>query len=306
MTMTSFYCIDENEIINNDGLSKMRSIKKIHKAEYAPMDDLTTYRALPTRSIDYIDPFLFLNHHGPQVYSQHNHGLPFGPHPHRGMETVTFILDGDIVHKDSSEHESAITSGGVQWMTAGKGLIHSETSSGEFKKNGGKLEILQLWLNLPAKLKMTTPFYKGLQKEGIPFVEMDNGKVTVFLVSGNFKGKKAAFDPSTGVQLNTIYFKPGGKINLDVPAENNIFFYVIRGKININGTEVPAFHLAEFNNDGTDLNLSSDEDSILLFGHAKPLNEPVVAQGPFVMNTEKEIAEAYADYRNGKFGTWKY
>jgi len=270
------------------------------------MDDLITYRALPTRSVDYIDPFLFLNHHGPQVYRPNNNGLPFGPHPHRGMETVTFILDGDISHKDSSGHESVITSGGVQWMTAGKGLIHAETSSDKFKEEGGKLEILQLWLNLPARLKMTEPFYKGLQKEDIPYVEPDKGKVIVNIVSGEFDGKKAAFDSAIDVQLNTIYFMPGGKINIEVPVQNNIFCYVIRGKINANSTEIPALHLAEFNNDNTELNLSSDEESILLFGFAKPLNEPVVAQGPFVMNTQKEIEEAYADYRNGKFGTWEF
>lgn len=284
----------------------MRSIKQIHKAEYAPMDDLITYRALPTRSVDYIDPFLFLNHHGPQVYPPNNNGLPFGPHPHRGMETVTFILDGDIVHKDSGGHESIIVSGGVQWMTAGRGLIHSETSSENFKINGGKLEILQLWLNLPAKLKMTTPFYKGLQKEEIPLVEMDNGKVIVNLISGDFNGKKAAFDSSTNVQLNTIYFKPTSKMNLEIPVENNIFFYLIKGKINVNGTDVNALYLAEFSNDADGISLSAEQESILLFGHAKPLNEPVVAQGPFVMNTEEEIQEAYSDYRQGKFGIWNH
>src|SRR6187549_1845772 len=127
----------------------MRSIKKIHKAVYEPIADLVTYRAIPTASIDYIDPFLFLNHHGPQVYLPNNRGLPFGPHPHRGFETVTFILDGDIFHKDSGGYEGTILPGGVQWMTAGSGLIHSEVSSENFKKNGGPLEILQLWVNLP-------------------------------------------------------------------------------------------------------------------------------------------------------------
>jgi len=284
----------------------MRTIKKIHKAEYSPIEDLVTYRALPTRSIDYLDPFLFLNHHGPQVYKPNNNGLPFGPHPHRGMETVTFILDGDISHKDSSGHESIITSGGVQWMTAGRGLIHAETSSDDFMKNGGKMEILQLWLNLPAKMKMADPFYKGLQKENIPVISYDGGKVAVNLVAGDFDGRKAAFDSSTGVDLNTIFFKPGGKMKVNVAAGNNIFFYVIRGEININGNNVPAFNLAEFNDDGNELDITAAEESILLFGYAKPLNEPVVAQGPFVMNTEEEIAQVYDDYRNGKFGTWKF
>ncbi len=178
----------------------MRTIKKLHKAEYSPIADLVTYRAIPTRSIDYLDPFLFLNHHGPQVYPPHNDGLPFGPHPHRGMETVTFILEGDISHKDSSGNESVITGGGVQWMTAGSGLIHAEVSSDEFMEKGGALEILQLWLNLPARSKMTKPFYEGLQKDKIPSVVLDEGRVVVNLVSGDWEGEKAAFHPETGVQ----------------------------------------------------------------------------------------------------------
>lgn len=284
----------------------MRTIKQLHKAEYAPIADLVTYRVLPTRSIDYLDPFLFLNHHGPQVYKPNNQGLPFGPHPHRGMETVTFILEGDIAHKDNGGHESVMTAGGVQWMTAGRGLIHAEVSSEAFKKTGGPLEILQLWINLPAKSKMTTPFYKGLQKDEIPSLTLDEAKVTVNLVSGDWEGHKAAFESGIGVQLNTIFFKAGAKFSIPVPANHNVFFYVISGKLTVNNLEVEKLYLAEFNNDGDRLNISADEESILLFGHAKPLNEPVVSQGPFVMNTEKEIQEAYADYRQGKFGNGNF
>jgi redox-sensitive bicupin YhaK (pirin superfamily) len=283
----------------------MLTVKGIHKAEYSPINDLVTYRALPTRSIEYIDPFLFLNHHGPQVYPPHNHGLPFGPHPHRGMETVTFILEGDVSHKDSHGHESVIVAGGVQWMKAGRGLIHSEVSSKEFMEHGGPMEILQLWLNLPARLKMMEPFYKGLQRQDIPYISFDEDKVSVSLISGAWNGISAAFDSDIGVQLNTIYFKDGGKISLHIPKENNIFFYVIRGMLNANGTSVEQLNLAEFNHDGDELEIIAKKESILLFGHATPLNEPVIAQGPFVMNTEKEIAEAYEDYRKGKFGTWK-
>lgn len=285
----------------------MRTVKKIHEAVYAPISDLVTYRAIPTPSIEYIDPFLFLNHHGPQEYRPHNHGLPFGPHPHRGMETVTFILDGDIAHRDSSSgHESVITAGGVQWMTAGKGLIHAEVSSSAFKEKGGKLEILQLWLNLPARLKMNSPYYKGLQKENIPSLTLDEDRVTVNLIAGDWDHHKAAFASATGVHLNTIYFKPGGTLTIHIPEDHHIFFYVIKGKLNVNDTEVEALHLAEFNNDGTELQITASTDSILLLGHAKPFNEPVVAQGPFVMNTQEEIREAYKDYQQGKFGTWTH
>lgn len=282
----------------------MRSIKKIHKAAYAPIQDLVTYSPLPTDELQQVDPFLFLNHHGHQVYKPSNNGLPFGPHPHRGMETVTFILEGDIMHKDSGGHESVIGPGGVQWMTAGKGLIHAEVSSPEFKKKGGELEILQLWVNLPARLKMTEPKYIGLQKEDIPQVTEDDGKVTVNLISGDWKGQKAAFETLSDIYLNTIYFQAGGKLTLSIPVSHNVFFYLIKGKLSVNGQNVDMRQLVEFNNDGEAIDVTADNESILLFGHAQPFNEPVVAYGPFVMNTEQEIREAYDDYQKGKFGRW--
>ncbi|MCB2407629.1 pirin family protein [Hymenobacter lucidus] len=283
----------------------MRTIKKIHRAAYSPIADLITYSPLPSRTLEQVDPFLFLNHHGPQTYKPRNNGLPFGPHPHRGMETVTFILEGDIMHKDSGGHESVITAGGVQWMTAGRGLIHAEVSSSEFKQHGGDLEILQLWLNLPARLKMTEPRYIGLQKQDIPSLSLDEGRVMVNLIAGEWDGHKPAFETLSEVYLNTIFFQPGGALTIDVPAAHNIFFYIIRGQLTVNGQAVEALNLVEFNNDGTALRIEAGPDSVLLFGHAQPFDEPVVAQGPFVMNTEEEIHQAYDDYRRGKFGQWQ-
>ena len=198
----------------------MSSIRKIVKAEYRPIGDLITYSPMPTGSIDMIDPFIFLNHHGPQTYKPNNKGLPFGPHPHRGMETVTFILDGDISHKDSSGNESVIGAGGVQWMTAGSGLIHAEVSSEKFKEKGGPLEILQLWVNLPAKLKMGKPWYKGLQNIEIPVAEFEGGKAQV--VSGEFEGTKGAFQPETGINLALLFIEKGAKLKLQVPENHNI------------------------------------------------------------------------------------
>lgn len=282
----------------------MRTIKQIHNARYVPMGDLITYTPLPSATIDYLDPFLLLNHHGPQQYKTHNRGLPFGPHPHRGMETVTFILDGDIMHKDSGGHESIITSGGVQWMTAGSGLIHAETSSQAFKEKGGRLEILQLWLNLPARLKMTKPFYLGLQKEEIPAITLDAGKVTLHLISGNWGDTKGAFQSLTGVFMSYVYFKQGGALLLQIPAAHTVFFYLVSGALTLQGTRIEEKHLVEFNYDAEQIHVEAAIDSVLLLGHAMPLHEPVVAQGPFVMNTEQEIEQAYQDYRMGKFGQW--
>ncbi|WP_339751388.1 pirin family protein [Algoriphagus aquimarinus] len=284
----------------------MRSIKKIHEAEYRPIADLVTYSPMPTRSLDHIDPFIFLNHHGFQTYSANNQGLPFGPHPHRGMETVTFILEGDIMHMDSSGHESVIGPGGVQYMTAGSGLIHSEVSSAEFKKNGGDLEILQLWLNLPSDKKMMKPSYIGLQKPEIPTFELDGGKVKVQQLFGAWEGTKGAFEGNFPITMSTIYLEKGGKFEKSIPTSDAIFFYIVRGELKVNAQEIQFRHLVEFENNGEKIEVEASEDSILILGNAASFKEPMVAQGPFVMNTHKQIREAYDDYQAGKFGTWTH
>jgi redox-sensitive bicupin YhaK (pirin superfamily) len=281
----------------------MRSIKQLHRAVSAPIADLTTYRALPTDSVEHIDPFLFLNHHGPQTYRPHNNGLPFGPHPHRGFETVTFILAGDILHKDSSGHESVIEAGGIQWMTAGRGLIHAEVSSEQFKQTGGPLEILQLWVNLPAKDKLTEPRYIGLQRDEIPTQELDG--VTIHAVSGSWAGTAGAIEPIADVQLAWLDFKAGSQLTLPIAAERSIFCYVIAGQLQVNGTSAQSRQLVELNHDGAELHLEAPADAQLLLGHALPFNEPIVAYGPFVMNTEAEIQQAYRDYQRGAFGSWQ-
>lgn len=283
----------------------MKTIKEIHSANYQPIADLITYNPLPSSKLRQIDPFIFLNHHGHQTYPKNNNGLPFGPHPHRGMETVTFIVEGDIMHKDSGGHESVINSGGIQWMTAGSGLIHAEVSSDKFKKEGGDLEILQLWLNLPAKLKMTKPRYIGLQKEEIKEFELDGGKGTVQLIAGEWNDHKGSFETLWPIFLSTLHLDAGAKFIKDIPQAENIFFYIVRGKVKIQGEHIPFRKLVEFNNDGTSLAFEATENAIVILGHAKPFNEPMVAQGPFVMNTNQEIMQAYQDYQDGKFGTWE-
>ncbi|PSL05663.1 pirin family protein [Cecembia rubra] len=284
----------------------MRTIKEIHKANYHPIADLLTYNPLPSPKLRQIDPFIFLNHHGFQKYAPNNNGLPFGPHPHRGMETVTFILEGDIMHMDSGGHESVIESGGVQWMTAGKGLIHAEVSSNKFKKEGGNLEILQLWVNLPASLKMTEPRYLGLQKEDITSFTIDNEKVKVQLISGEWDDKMGSFPTLFPIFMSTISMVKSGKVIKNIPSTENIFFYIVRGKVKIQGEEIPFRNLVEFNNDGEILKFEATEDAVVILGHAAPFKEPMVAQGPFVMNTQEEIMQAYRDYQSGKFGTWNH
>jgi len=282
----------------------MRTIKSTHKAEYEPIADLVTYRVMPTQtvSMNQLDPFIFLNHHGRQEYLPNNNGLPFGPHPHRGFETVTFILEGDLTHKDSSGKTSVISTGGMQWMTAGSGLIHSELSSDEFKKKGGPLELLQLWLNLPAKHKMTAPKYVGLQKDQIPEVDWNDGKVKAHILSGKWDDTEGPFQPLTDVHLSWIEFKEGGKHTFKISPDKSVFCYIVKGALKINGDEIKEHHLVEYNQDGEVIEMKATADAIILFGYATPFKEPIVAYGPFVMNTQAEIQEAYHDYHAGKFG----
>ncbi|MEX0966731.1 MAG: pirin family protein [Bacteroidia bacterium] len=282
----------------------MRKIKQTHQAVYAPIDDLITYRALPLPALEFLDPFLFLNHHGPQHYKPGNNGLPFGPHPHRGFETLTLILNGEITHKDSSGGESTIYAGGIQWMTAGSGLIHSEVSSEEFKENGGLEEVIQIWLNLPSKLKMTEPEYTGLQKEEIPKVVLDNGRVSVDVISGQWGQTQGAIDPPTHISMFTIKGKEGAKWEVEVPTAHNILFYVVNGKVKVNGLEAETHHLVEFAHEGEKLQIEALTEVTLVFGHGAPFNEPIVAHGPFVMNTQEEIRQAIRDYQSGKMGEW--
>ncbi len=278
----------------------LRTVRGIHNAVRDDIADLVTRRAMPTASINHIDPFLFLNHHGPQKYASPNRGLPFGPHPHRGFETVTFIVEGDIAHSDTGGHESIIEAGGVQWMTAGSGLVHMETSSAAFKKRGGPMECLQLWVNLPASLKMTAPRYTGLQRQHIPEIQ-DEG-TTIRAISGNWGEAKPAMEPLYDIAIAEVYFDAGAKKTFTIAAGRNIFFYVARGNVEVNGRGAHQFQLVEFATEGSQITVTAPSDAMILLGHAVPFNEPIVAHGPFVMNTREEITAAIEDYQQGKFG----
>jgi len=278
-----------------------RTIQHLHRARRDDIGDLITRRPLPGPGLDQIDPFLFLNHHGPQVYPPGNRGLPFGPHPHRGFETVTFILDGELAHVDTAGHQSVIRAGGVQWMTAGKGLVHSELSPEEFRRRGGPLEILQLWVNLPARLKMTQPAYVGLQRESIPALPTADRRGRVHLIAGGWGGAAGPIHSLTGVFMSTVELAAGGRVDFAGLAGRNVFLYVVRGTLDVGGEQAQAHTLVELNIDGDRLGIGAIEDTVLLFGHAAPIGEPVVAHGPFVMNTREEIAQALRDYHAGVF-----
>ena len=276
-----------------------RTILAIHPALRDDIGDLTTRRPVPGPRLDHLNPFLFLNHHGPQTYPPNNRGLPFGPHPHRGFETVTFILDGSLAHADTGGHQSIIEAGGIQWMTAGSGLVHAELSPETFLRQGGGMEILQLWVNLPARLKMTAPRYTGLQRDAIPSIAIAGG--TLNLIAGEFAGQTGPVASLTSMFMSTVSLNASATTVLDAPAGRQVFLYVVQGEIEIAGTRIPRFNLVHLS-EGDAITLAATQNSVLIFGHADPIDEPVVFGGPFVMNTEQEIRQAYADYRAGLFG----
>ena len=277
-----------------------RPVLRLHPAQRDDIGDLTTRRPVPGPGLEQVDPFLFLNHHGPQTYPPNNRGLPFGPHPHRGFETVTFILDGDLAHNDSGGGESIIKAGGIQWMTAGSGLIHAELSPAAFKRDGGPMEILQLWVNLPSRLKMTRPNYIGLQADDIPTFVTDAG-VTVEPVSGQWQGRAAPIQSLIDVNLAVLRLPTGSRFVEPVAADRNVFLYVVKGQVEVAGTAVPQWTLAALG-DGTAVEIAAASDAVVLLGHARPIGEPVFSHGPFVMNTREEIIAAIQDYQAGKFG----
>lgn len=272
-----------------------RAVLRLHAAHRDDIGDLVTRRPVPGPAIGHVGAFLFLNHHGPQTYAPGNHGLPFGPHPHRGFETVTFMLEGELAHTDSAGHESIIRAGGVQWMTAGSGIVHAEVSPEAFKRDGGSMEILQLWVNLPARLKMTTPRYFGVQADAIPVID------GVHLIAGAYRGASGPIPSLTGAFMSFVTLAAGETVTFDGLSGRDVFLYCARGAIELGGTKVPHFHLAELG-DGDSVTITASEPALFLFGHADPIPEPIVAHGPFVMNTADEIRQAYRDYQTGKFG----
>ncbi|BBI54821.1 hypothetical protein HORIV_72420 [Vreelandella olivaria] len=250
-----------------------------HPAKRDDIGDLTTRRPLPGPGLEQLDPFLFLNHHGPQTYPANNQGLPFGPHPHRGFETVTFILEGSLAHADSARHQSVINAGGVQWMTAGSGIVHAEISPEEFLRDGGRLEILQLWVNLPSHLKMSEPRYVGLQQESIPAIKLPGGG-ELNLIAGEWQGNTGPIETLTGIFMSTLRLPAGSHEQLPVAPGRQVFLYVVDGDVSVGGESVKPHHLIEVDREGDSLDIEASSDARLLFGHGEVIDEPVYSHGP--------------------------
>lgn len=279
-----------------------KSIKFIIGVSSQPIGEMRMFQPLPSQEVEHLDPFLLLHHHGPHTFEAYNQGLPFGPHPHRGFETLTYIYEGSIEHADSQGFRSIINEGGIQWMTAGRGIVHSENIPKEMREQGGKLEIIQLWMNLPSHLKMTPPAYQGFQKEEIPVVSSDDSLVKSQLISGEFRGQKGCAYSITELFMANVVAQKGGKETFTVPEDHHILFYVLEGELLVNGRIAFSHQLVEFQKDGANIDVEAQTNARFIIGSGKPFDEPIVSHGPFVMNSTTEILQAMRDYQMGKMG----
>ena len=258
-------------------------------------------RPIPNPEMDQIDPFLLLDHLGPTEWGPREAiGAP--DHPHRGFETVTYLLAGENEHKDSKGNHGRLRPGDVQWMTAGSGVVHSEMPSREFFEKGGTMHGFQIWINLPSKQKMISPRYQDTPSERIPKVILEDGKSKVRVIAGVFKGIKAVIETNTPILYLHASLEPGVELKHPVSIDDNIMAYLISGKGEFGENEdvntAVEGQLVLFAHDGDSISLRSTVDSsleLLILG-GTPINEPMVRYGPFVMNTKEEIFQALRDF----------
>jgi redox-sensitive bicupin YhaK (pirin superfamily) len=272
-------------------------IKAVRQLEGA---GFVVQRPFPNRTLDHLDPFLLLDEMGPmELGPGEAEGAP--DHPHRGFETVTYLLSGEFVHADSQGNSGRLRTGDVQWMTAGDGVVHSEMPSEKIKREGGKLHGFQLWVNLPTRDKRMRPRYQDVPAASIPTAESADGKVRVRVIAGEALGKRAVIDTRTPISYLHFSLQPGARHLQPTAAEHNVFAYVIDGAVESGGRTIGDGEMAIFGpGDGVELTANQPAELLLLSG--LPLGEPVARYGPFVMNTREEIVEAIDDFRAGRMG----
>lgn len=251
-----------------------------------------------------ISPFLLLDYAAPYYFDATSTQRGVGSHPHRGFETVTIAYRGEVEHKDSHGGGGIIKTGDVQWMTAGAGLVHQEFHSEEYAQRGGEFEMVQLWVNLPAADKMTTPRYQALTSEEIPVQTLGDGAGQLRVIAGQYQDQHGAAETFSPVNVWDVQLNTGLKQTFHVPVTHNSIVVVLQGKVCINVThEVSDHSIVLFARDGeTAFEIEALAQTKLLVLTGEPLNEPIQGYGPFVMNTQAEIIAAFQDFNNGKFG----
>lgn len=265
-----------------------------------PVRTIFTYNDLASS----VSPFLLMDYAGPAEFKPSEHIRGVDEHPHRGFETVTIVYDGEVEHRDSAGGGGLIKSGDVQWMTAASGLVHEEKHGKEFARNGGNFEMVQLWVNLPRKNKMDAPRYQGIRKEQIPQIDLDNQAGLVRIIAGEYKGFIGPAKTFSPMNVWDLRLKKNSSFVVPVKSGHTSSFFVLSGQVKVESQEiVREAELAVLDSEGDSFVLTALEDSKILILTGEPLNEPIVGYGPFVMNSEAEIKQAFLDFQSGKMGT---
>lgn len=251
---------------------------------------------------DRMSPFFLLDYGSKYAFPPSDHVPGVGPHPHRGFETVTFAFKGRVAHHDSRGNSGIIGEGDVQWMTAGKGILHKEYHEAEFAKTGGDFHMVQLWVNLPAKHKMTEPKYQAITADEFAKLVLPDGGGTVDVVAGELHGVKGTATTFSPLHLYVGRLKAGAKLDISTEQGYNTAILNLQGHLTVNGETVPTDNFVLFANDGDGVAIEAADDAMFFFLSGEPLNEPIATYGPFVMNTRAEIQQAMVDFNNGEFG----
>ncbi len=223
-------------------------------------------------------------------------------HPHRGFETVTIAYHGSVAHHDSAGNSGVIEQGGVQWMTAGSGILHKEYHEENYSRQGGPFQMVQLWVNLPAKHKMSPPKYQAITKDRIGKYPLAGNSGTIEIIAGEYNGIQGPASTFTPIQMYNVRLVSAATADLQLPENYNTGLLTVQGSVVINGKKVPQDHFALFENEGVSISITAEDDSVVLVLSGEPIDEPVAAYGPFLMNTHEELQQAFEDYNKGRFG----
>ena len=286
-------------------MKKHKTIQNKVSSPFVNMGPIKLRQPLPIEGVENVDPFILLHHYGPYAISEFNNPFDLGPHPHRGFEPITLLFKGEQFHRDSLGNEMVVKAGGVQWTTAGRGIIHAEAPTKEFVKKGGELEGIQLWLNLPAKNKMMTPNYQHLEAAQIPTIFSEDKKILLNIIAGRQKEEQGLIQTQTSVNVFTATTDENGQIEIEIPENHQSLIYLLDGEVLVQNSEVlkkGENQMITFNQDGNTIQFEAKMASTLLILSGTPINEKVTQYGPYVMNTQTEILEAMRDYQQGKMG----
>lgn len=283
-----------------------KSVEKVHRSSQRhwvgdgfPVRSVFGYNDLGRE----LSPFLLMDYAGPHTFGPAERPRGVGSHPHKGFETVSIVYSGEVAHRDSSGAGGTIGPGDVQWMTAGKGIVHEEFHSPEFTRKGGELEMVQLWVNLRARDKQASPGYQSLLASQIPKVEVRGNGGTVRVIAGEYAGVRGPARTFTPMNVWDMALSPGGKVPLEFNDGDTTALFVLSGTVQVNGASAAASDLVILSRRGTQLNLEPASAASVLLLNGEPINEPISAYGPFVMNSEEEIRQAFSDFRQGRMGS---